>query len=334
MNQIYRSEKEAMFELARNVAHYTVLNATSHDRIKTLPSDDAKMRDLKKNLHMVYIGLYKSLLLATAQLTISLYGEWQFLKNLTKHYDWEGQVQDLEKHHRMCKEYRDEMLARQKAIDSIPQGPNTPNKPNNGKKKEMGPAPRNPLHWAVALTVPEQVIHFVQKEEYPINALTPRRWTAAHLAARQGNTKIMKTLLTAPGIDLKIKNEEGRTPLHVAALHNRVGTVKLLLQRNPKLLNIRDKIGWTAFLLAAHKGHVKVLEALKESGQNFNEATATKGWTGLHLAAEEGRVEAVKFLLANGAKKDKKTTGGAWEGSTARQVAERKGKLKVLEVLE
>lgn len=319
-----------MFELARNVAHYTVLNATSQDRIKISPDDDEKMKDLKRNLHMVYIGLYKSLLLASAQLTISLYGEWQFLKNLTKHYDWDGQVQDLENHHRMCKEYRDEMLARQKAAGS---NPPIVNKPNNGKKKAMGPAPRNPLHWAVALSVPEQVTHFVQKEEYPINALTPRSWTAAHLAARQGNTKIMKTLLTAPGIDLKVKNDEGRTPLHVAALFNRVGVVKLLLERTPKLLEIRDKRGWTAFLAAADRGHVKVIEALKANGQNLNEATVTNGWTGLHLAAENGRVDAIKFLVANGAKKDEKTTGGAWVGSTAKQVAERKKKLNVVEFL-
>lgn len=330
MQQIYRSEKEAMFELARNVAHYTVLNAKSHDRIKILPSDDADMRDLKTNLHMVYIGLYKSLLLASTQLAIALYGDWQFLKNLTKHYDWEGQVQDLEREHHMCKDYRDEMLARQSGIGNKPQGPGVV---NQGQKKALGPAPRNPLHWAVALTVPEQVIHFVQKDEYPINALTPRSWTAAHLAARHGNTKILKTLLTVGGIDLKIKNDEGHTPLHIAALHNRVGALKLLLQRTPALISMRDNRGWTAFLVAAQKGHVKVLDALKENGQDPNEATTKNGWTGLHLAADHGKSETVKFLLANGTKKNARTTNGAWKGATAKQVAERRGRLEIAALL-
>lgn len=102
-----------MFELARKVAHYTVLHATSSDRIKKLPSDDSRMRDLKRNLHMLYIGLYKTLLLATAQITISLYGDWQVIKNIIKHYDWEGQMKELDEQHQFCKDYRDEMIARQ-----------------------------------------------------------------------------------------------------------------------------------------------------------------------------------------------------------------------------
>lgn len=331
MNQIYRSEKEAMFKLAESVAHYTVLNAKSHDRIKIAASDDEDMKDLKRNLHMVYIGLYKSLLLASAQLTIALYGDWQFIKNLMKHYDWEKQVQDLEKEHMMCKEYRDEMLARQKSKDQHPT--QAPASSSQRHKKMMGPAPRNPLHWAVALTVPEQVTHLVQRNEYPINALTPRSWTAAHLAARQGNTKIIKTLLTAPGINLKLVNEQGHTPLHIAALHNRVGAVKILLQRDERLLPIRDNLGRTAFLLAARKGHLDVMKAMKEVRQDLNEVTAKNGWSGLHLAAEQGHVDVVKYLVANGAKKYIKVRDGRRKGLTAKQVAEKEGKMNVLALL-
>jgi hypothetical protein len=98
-----------MFELARKVAHYTVLHATSSSRIKKKPGDDHHMRDLKRNLHMLYIGLYKTLLLASAQLTISLYSDFQFIKNLVKHYDWEGQIKELDEQHQLCKDYRDEV---------------------------------------------------------------------------------------------------------------------------------------------------------------------------------------------------------------------------------
>jgi ankyrin repeat protein len=189
------------------------------------------------------------------------------------------------------------------------------------------------LHWAVAFGVPEQVIHLVQKDEYPINALTPRRYTAVHLAAEQGNTKIMKTLLTVGGLDLRIKNVDGRTPLHIAALHNKVGAVKLLLQRDRWLLGQRDNRGRTAFLLAAQSGHVKVLQALKENGQDMNEATTKNGWTALHLAAENGQLEAVKYLLANGAKKGTKVKAGKREGLTAKQVAEQKKRLEVVALL-
>jgi hypothetical protein len=312
-----------MFELARKVAHYTVLHATGHDRIKKLPDDDHHMRDLKRNLHMLYVGLYKTLLLATAQLTISLYGDWQFIKNITKHYDWEGQIKELDDHHQLCKDYRDEMIARQK--DPKPAKPE--------EKTSMGPSPRNPLHWAVGLGVPEQVTHIVQKNEYPINALTPRKWTAAHLAAQQGNVSIMKTLLTAPGIDLKIKNSEGQTPLHVAAVENKVGPARLLLQRDVALIGRYDHQGRTACSIAAQKGHVDILTALREYGQDLNEVTGINGWTALQLAAENGHVEAVKFLLANGANKEAVIKDGSKKGLTAKEVAERKNQLEVVAVL-
>ncbi|KAF2823691.1 ankyrin [Ophiobolus disseminans] len=321
-HQIYKSDKESMFELARKVAHYTVLHATSSTRVKKMPGDDHHMRDLKRNLRMLYIGLYKTLLLASAQLTISLYSDFQFIKHLVKHYDWEGLLSELDEHHLLCKDYRDEMIARQK-------DPNTTTSPLE-KIKLLGPGPRNPLHWAVALGVPEQVIYLVQKNEYPINALTPRQYTAAHLAAEQGSTKIMKTLLTVGGLDLRITNADGRTPLHIAALHNKIGAIKLLLQRDRWLLGRRDSRGHTAFLLAAHRGHAKVLEALKENGQDFNEATTKDGWTALHLAAEKGHVETIKFLLGNGTKKWTKIKAGNREGLTAKQIAEQEKKLEVV----
>ncbi|KAH7087770.1 ankyrin repeat-containing domain protein [Paraphoma chrysanthemicola] len=323
VHQLYKSEKESMFELARKVAHYTVLHATSPDRIKKAPGDDPHMRDLKRNLHMLYIGMYKTLLLASAQLTISLYGDWQFIKNLMKHYDWVGQIKELDEHHQLCKDYRDEMIARQ----------NDPHYTQPTNDRPMGPGPRNPLHWAVAFGVPEQVMHLVQKNEYQINALTPRKWTAAHLAAQHGSTKIMKTLLTAGGIDLRIKNKEGHTPLHIAALYNKVGALKLLLQRDRELLGLRDDRGRTAFLLAAQGGHTKVLGALKENGQDFNETTLKNGWTALHLAAENGKVDAVKFLINNGTKKWTKVKAGNREGCTAKQVAEFKKRLNVVAIL-
>jgi hypothetical protein len=323
VQQIYQSEKEAMFELARKVAHYTVLHATSADRIKKLPSDDHHMKDLKRNLHMLYIGLYKTLLFATAQITISLYGDWQIIKNIMKHYDWEGQIKELDEHHQFCKDYRDEMLARQK----------DPSRAKSEPMTSMGPGPRNPLHWAVALSVPEQVTHLIQKNEYPINALTPRSWTAAHLAARHENTGILKILLTAPGLDLRIKNSDGQTPLHIAALYNCAGAAALLLQRDYWLLGRYDNKGRTASTFAAFKGHVKVLQVLKENGQDFNEVTTENGWTALHLAAENGHVEAVQYLLTNGAKRWTQIKAGRRTGYTAKQIAELEKKFDVAAIL-
>jgi ankyrin repeat protein len=334
MNQIYMAEKAAMYKLAENVAHYVVLNKKSQDRIKIQASDDADMRVLKAKLHMVYIGLYKAFILASAQLVISLYGRLQWLKNIAKHYDWAGQLEELNEQAHFVRLYRDEMESKlwQNSTKQL-QTPKGKQEPRPDPKKAMGPGPRNPLHWAVALTVPEQVAFFVQNKEYPINALTPQSWTAAHLAAREGNLKILKTLLTAPGINLTIKNREERTPLHIATIHKRVGAVKLLLERHVKLLGLRDKYNRTAFIIAVEKGHVEVLKVLKAYGQDMNETTVKQGWTALHLAAETGKVDAVKWLVENGTKKFTKVRDGPQKGMTAKQIAEQKGKTKVLEFL-
>jgi ankyrin repeat protein len=281
---------------------------------------------------MVYVGLYKAIIFASAQLMISLNGGFQWLKNVAKHYDWAGQLENLNKQqHRIeqfmhSKEWQD-------AIKPPPVNKDKPRQPKPDPRKAMGPGPRNPLHWAAALGVPEQVAFYVQNKEYPINALTPQSWTAAHLAAREGHTKILKTLMTAPGIDLTIKNREERTPLHIAAIYNRKWAAKALLERHVKLLGLRDKYDRTAFIIAAEKGHLEILKVLKGFGQDMNEMTIKQGWTALHLAAENGNVDAVKWLVENGTKKWTKVKDGPQKGLNAKQIAELKGKTKVLEVL-
>ena len=332
MNEIYMAERAAMFEVAETVAHYVVLNKKAHDWTKAHASDDADMVELKESLKMVYVGLYKAIIFASAQLMISLNGDFQWIKNVAKHYDWAGQLENLNKQqHRIeqfmhSKEWQD-------AIKPPPVDGDKPKQTRTGPKKAMGPGPRNPLHWAAALGVPEQVAFYVQNKEYPVNALSPQSWTAAHLAAREGHTKILKTLMTAPGIDLTIKNREERTPLHIAAIHNRKWAAKALLERHAKLIGLRDKYDRTAFIIAAEKGHVEILKILKGFGQDMNETTVKQGWTALHLAAEYGKVDAVKWLVENGTKKWTKIQDGPQKGLNAKQIAELKGRSNVVEVL-
>lgn len=335
MNDIYLAEKAAMYELAETVADYVVLSAKAQDRIKVQASDDEAMLKLKENLHMVYIGLYKAIIFASAQLMIALNTDFQWLKNVAKHYDWAGQLETLNKQQRRIEQYRAEMESKvwQSVTTPQPVEKQKTKGPRPDAKKDMGPGPRNPLHWAAAVGVPEQVLFYVQNKEYPINALTPQSWTAAHLAAREGHTKILRTLFTAPGIDLTIKNREGRTPLHIAAVHNRKWATKVLLERHRWLIGLRDKYDRTAFIIAAEKGNIKVLEVLKSFGQDMNEMTVKQGWTALHLAAENGKVDAVKWLAENGTKKWLKVKEGPQKGLTAKQVAELKGRMDVVEVL-
>ncbi|KAF2999267.1 hypothetical protein E8E13_003411 [Curvularia kusanoi] len=304
----------------RKAQDWTTINA----------SDDADMRELKESLQSVFVSLYKAIIFATAQLMISLNGNFQYFKNVAKHYDWAGQLETLNKRQHRVSEYM-HSKEWQEALEPSQQ---SKQQPKRDLRNAMGPGPRNPLHWAAALGVPENVAFYVQNKEYPINALTKQSWTAAHLAAREGRVGVMKILLTAPGIDLSIKNREGRTPLHIAAIHNRKWIAKLLLKRSPKLLLPRDKWDRTAFIIAAEKGHVDILKVLQKSGQDMNETTVKKGWTALHLAAENGHVEAVQWLLENGTAKSTQIRDGPEKGMTAKQVAELKGRAQIVELFK
>lgn len=311
-----------MFDLAAKVANYMVLYATAALDCTIHPGDDSQMQALKQNLRMNYVGLYKSLLFATAQIAISLYSDWQFVKALLKHYDWEGQIGEMVEIDGWCKDF-ERKIEKYKPLNDV-------SNKEEDQKKAMGPGPRNSLHWAVAFALPNDVSRLVASQEYPINALTPQKWTAAHLAARDGHSNILTALLIAPGIDLRIKNKEGSTPLHIAATYGKMTATRHLLHREIRLLNMRDDRGKTAFLIATMKGHVRVLKVLKENGQDFNQTTNKNGWTGLHMAAENGHLETAKFLLESGTKKDTKTKD---KGLTAKQIAEEKKLLELVAIL-
>lgn len=317
-----------MFEVAECVADYIVANNKAQEWTTIRANDDVEMRELKNNLQLVFIRLYKAIIFASAQLMLSLSGDFQWLKNVARYYDWAGQLKTLNK-----QQSRVTMFMHSKEWQEACNPPPNRATPQRDTQKLMGPGPRNSLHWAAAMGVPDRVTLLVQMKEYPINALTKQSWTAAHLAAREGHTEILKTLVTVAGINLFIKNREERTPLHIAALFDQNSAAQVLLERSPKLLGARDKWQRTAFIIAAEKGHVDVLKVLKQYGQNLNETTLNQGWTALHLAAENGHVKTVKWLVDSGAKKGIKVRDGPQKGLIAKQIAEQKGRTSVLAYL-
>lgn len=328
MNEIYVNEKATMFKVATTVSDCLVLFPDPGDLTVVEADDSFDMRGAKEKLQTAFVSMYQAIMFATTQLALASNSDFQWIKGVVKHYDWEGQLGHLlEEKQRIYdfKQFKKELDEKKKLGNAGPQ--------QRDLKSLMGPALRNPLHTAAALGNSDQVLYHVQKQEYPINALTMKGWTAAHLAAREGHTKILTTLMTAPGIDLLIKNREKRTPLHIAAIYNHPSAARVLLETNPLLLKPRDQWKRTAFLIAAEKGNLEVLKVLRQYGQDMNETTVTQGWTALHLAAENGHVETVKWLADYGTKKWTTARDGPRKGLTARQIAELKGRAQVVDVL-
>lgn len=272
------------------------------------------MHDLKESLHSVFVSLYKCMIFAKVELSLYLNKSLPWLKNVVKRCDWAGQLDILREAAQRVSDFL-HIKEWQEVHKRSPEGQQLPRRDS---RINMGPGPRNPLHWAAALGVPDNVVHYVRNREYPVNALTEESLTAAHLAAQNGRPNVIKALATAPDIDFFIKDIEERTPLHLAAIHNRLVVAGILLDRSPGLLFPCDKWGRTAFLLAAENGSVDVLDVLRNRGQELNETTVENGWTALHLAVD----------------KEAKIRDGPEKSMTAKELAELKGRLRCIEILQ
>jgi ankyrin repeat protein len=330
MSQIYTSEMQARFNTAKAIANIIVRHNDGQQAVKPTKSDDKNLKELRQMLEVDYIQLYRIILQCIAKLICSLHRElfFKLVSNIVKLDNWAGELNNLRDADDQCDKDRDAIERREAKIARDKRTPS----PSPSRNGGFGNTKRTPLHQAATLNLPDKVFDLVSAGEYDVNALSPRKWTALMMAAEIGATKVAKTLLAAKGVKTDIQNMEGRTALHIAAANNHVGVVKLLLSHKAKL-DIRDNKGWTAFLYAARNGHADVLKALKEKKQDMNETTTKSGWTGLHLAAEMGRVNAVKFLVQNGAKKWIKVKKGDSIGLTAKEIAEKNDKKKVLEFL-
>ncbi|XP_026278025.1 ankyrin repeat domain-containing protein 16-like [Frankliniella occidentalis] len=123
-------------------------------------------------------------------------------------------------------------------------------------------------------------------------------WNALHIAAREGDTSIVKELLQFDPSSMQAteKSKNGRTPLHTAALHGCHHVVEELLALNSIDCNVQDSCGATPLHDAVRSGDLKTLTALARSGADLN-AYNNEGYGILHMAAQTGQVAMLKYLL-------------------------------------
>lgn len=158
------------------------------------------------------------------------------------------------------------------------------------------------------------------------------RWTPLHDCAAAGHLECLKVLLTAQGIDLNARNDQGRTPLHEAVLKAKPATVKELCSRGAEV-DARSDSQRTALLDASKTGKMDLVRPLVEAGADVSQVSGKHGWSALHEAAFRNKVSVVKFLIEKGTRKDLKVKGGTQQGLTAKQMAEAKGHADVSALL-
>jgi len=86
-------------------------------------------------------------------------------------------------------------------------------------------------------------------------------------ATREGNTDMVRSLLSAPGVDVNATDERGSTPLLEAARFGHEDICRMLIASGANL-KAKDKDGKTALQLAIQGDHDDVVRVLKQAGAN------------------------------------------------------------------
>lgn len=133
-----------------------------------------------------------------------------------------------------------------------------------------------------------------------INARDAKNETALHIAARNGNVKQVKMLLTRGAI-INLKNSSGNTPLMIAAIQGKIAVLQELINKDKSLINEKNNKGMTALHHAATKKNHFIVEALIDQGATINEVDNNND-TPLHLAAKHSSSsDVIKTLIQEGA---------------------------------
>ena len=84
-------------------------------------------------------------------------------------------------------------------------------------------------------------------------------------ATREGNTDMVKSLLSSPGADVNATDERGSTPLLEAARYGHEEICRALIAAGANLKS-KDRDGKTALMLAVQGDHEDVVRILKQAG--------------------------------------------------------------------
>lgn len=90
-------------------------------------------------------------------------------------------------------------------------------------------------------------------------------WAAVHQAASSESPEALNMLLTAPGINIRVVDEDGETPLHTAARKGRTEAVRALLKAGAEV-NARDSKGNTPLTAAKNKNKTDAAALLAQNG--------------------------------------------------------------------
>lgn len=139
-------------------------------------------------------------------------------------------------------------------------------------------------------------VEALMKRGFDPNSRDPKGQPGLLVAAREQSSKVVRTLVEQPGIQLDALNPAGESALMMAAIKGDLKDATVLLERGAQV----NQPGWSALHYAASGPEPKLVALLLERGAAID-AGSPNGTTPLMMAAQYGSEESVKALLARGA---------------------------------
>lgn len=139
--------------------------------------------------------------------------------------------------------------------------------------------------------------------------------SALTLAANEGSTRVIETLLQHPQLDLNAPNHVGETGLMLAALRGRLELARRLIERGAAI----SQPGWNALHYAATGPEAQIVRLLLDKGAPVD-ARSPNGSTALMMAARYGTEQSVALLLEHKASLELRNDRGMNAADFARSV--------------
>jgi len=132
---------------------------------------------------------------------------------------------------------------------------------NNTAQKEEDVS--SALHKAVKVRDLDKVEMLIKSPDVDVNSHRGRQgYTPLHWAAEEGQTEIVKLLLSADGIDVNSLDIYEKTPFYLAASYGHLDTVKWLVNAPGLDVNSKDYEGRTPLSIAVKNGHTELADLL------------------------------------------------------------------------
>ncbi|XP_078222894.1 nuclear factor NF-kappa-B p105 subunit isoform X3 [Callithrix jacchus] len=161
---------------------------------------------------------------------------------------------------------------------------------------------QTPLHLAV-ITKQEDVVEDLLRAGADLSLLDRFGNSVLHLAAKEGNDKVLSILLKhkKAALLLDYPNGDGLNAIHLAMMSNSLPCLLLLVAAGANVNAQEQKSGRTALHLAVEHDNISLAGCLLLEGDAHVDSTTYDGTTPLHIAAGRGSTRLAALLKAAGA---------------------------------